>query len=232
MHSLKNAIHEWNAAREYKNSIPVIHQLTNGLPAAQLVDFVMQTEWKRFFWLIQIPSEIKWLLAQVEALKPKVVVEIGTRMGGTLFLFTKMSAPDATVVSIDFPDGHGGGYKKSRELFYRSFAQPPQQIHLIKADSHSAETLSSLQDLLKGKPIDFLFIDGDHSYEGVKMDYEMYGPLVRSGGLIAFHDNKPTAANSWSGVIPFWDELEREADTNKFFGEEDNWGGMGVVRVP
>lgn len=229
---IKSAIQEWNAAREYKRYIPVIHQLTQGLNAHALVDFVMNTEWKRFYWLIQIPSEIKWLLSQVEELKPKVVVEIGTRMGGTLFLFTKMAAHDAKVVSIDFPDGHGGGYKKSRECFYKSFAQPPQQLHLIKGDSHKPTTREALLTILNGKPIDFLFIDGDHSYEGVKLDYEMYGSLVRPGGIIAFHDNKPTSDNQWSGVIPFWEELEKQAQTSKFFGEEDSWGGMGVVNVP
>jgi len=41
---------------------------------------------------------------------------------------------------------------------------------------------------LNGEPLDFLFIDGDHTYEGVKRDFEMYSPLVRNGGIIAFHD--------------------------------------------
>lgn len=36
--------------------------------------------------------------------------------------------------------------------------------------------------------MDFLFIDGDHAYEGVKADFEMYSPLVRKGGLVALHD--------------------------------------------
>jgi len=38
---------------------------------------------------------------------------------------------------------------------------------------------------------DFLFIDGDHTYEGVEGDFEMYSPLVRRGGIIAFHDIVP-----------------------------------------
>ncbi len=36
--------------------------------------------------------------------------------------------------------------------------------------------------------IDFLFIDGDHNYEGVKKDWELYSPLLKSGSVIAFHD--------------------------------------------
>ena len=38
------------------------------------------------------------------------------------------------------------------------------------------------------QPIDLLFIDADHSYEGVSRDYKNWAPLVKSGGFIAFHD--------------------------------------------
>jgi predicted O-methyltransferase YrrM len=44
------------------------------------------------------------------------------------------------------------------------------------------------------KRLDFLFIDGDHTYEGVKQDFEMYTPLVRKGGLVAMHDIVPPPA--------------------------------------
>jgi len=48
-----------------------------------------------------------------------------------------------------------------------------------------------------------LFPDGDHSYEGVKRDFEMYSPLVRPGGIIAFHDTV-----FMDGVRRFWAELK------------------------
>lgn len=38
---------------------------------------------------------------------------------------------------------------------------------------------------------DLLFIDADHTYEGVKADHERYAPLVASGGIVAFHDASP-----------------------------------------
>jgi predicted O-methyltransferase YrrM len=59
---------------------------------------------------------------------------------------------------------------------------------LIQGDSHSIETLRKIEGILKGRKVDFLFIDADHSYEGVKKDFEMYSPLVRKGGIIAFYD--------------------------------------------
>uniref|UniRef100_A0A6H1ZVW4 Putative methyltransferase n=1 Tax=viral metagenome TaxID=1070528 RepID=A0A6H1ZVW4_9ZZZZ len=39
--------------------------------------------------------------------------------------------------------------------------------------------------------LDFVYIDGDHSYETTKKDIELYYPKVRSGGLVAGHDYKP-----------------------------------------
>jgi len=39
--------------------------------------------------------------------------------------------------------------------------------------------------------IDFLFIDGDHSVEGCKLDYELYARKINKGGFIAFHDYYP-----------------------------------------
>jgi cephalosporin hydroxylase len=228
---LKKAINEFNANREYKKYAPIIHEKTRNLSPDELIDFLFSDKWKRFFWMIQIPSEIKFLLNKVAAIKPKTVVEIGTRMGGTLFLFTKVSTHNAKVVSIDFPDGHGGGYPKSRYNFYKLFAVPPQKMELIQGDSHSADTKAKLEEILNGDKIDFLFIDGDHSFDGVKMDFDMYSPFVRPGGLIAFHDIKPTKSNEWSGVIPYWDTIKTKYKSEEFNGPEDEWGGIGIIEM-
>jgi predicted O-methyltransferase YrrM len=58
----------------------------------------------------------------------------------------------------------------------------------MRANSHESSTLDQVKRLFKGQQIDMLFIDGDHTYEGVKMDWEMYSQLVRPGGLVVFHD--------------------------------------------
>jgi hypothetical protein len=43
-------------------------------------------------------------------------------------------------------------------------------------------------------PYDFLFIDAGHTFEDVRQDHLDYAPMVRSGGIIAFHDSLPRAA--------------------------------------
>lgn len=45
-------------------------------------------------------------------------------------------------------------------------------------------------DMAKGfaEPIDFLFIDGDHSYDGVKADVDAWFPKLKPGATVVFHD--------------------------------------------
>jgi hypothetical protein len=71
--------------------------------------------------------------------------------------------------------------------------QYPLQCRLIKSflrknlfnsrDSHNIETLKKIKAIFRDKKVDFLFIDADHSYEGIKNDFEMYSLLVRKGGI-------------------------------------------------
>ncbi|MFX1395149.1 MAG: class I SAM-dependent methyltransferase, partial [Promethearchaeota archaeon] len=136
-------------------------------------------------WTSQRKSELTKFCKIVAKFCPKSVFEIGTANGGTLLLLTKLSAPDALIGSIDL----FGGIKKSyREIFFQSYATQNQEVFYIQKNSHSFSALLELKKKLKNKKIDLLFIDGDHSYDGVKKDFEMYAPLVKKNGIIAFHD--------------------------------------------
>lgn len=183
----------------------------------------------------QIQSEILGLARRVAALKPRTILEIGTARGGTLFTWTRCAAPDALLISLDLHGGKwGGGYSAWRGDIYRKFAMPGQTLHLVRGNSHETITLEQVRGLLSGALLDFLFIDGDHSYEGVKQDFQLYGPLVRPGGLAAFHDVVPNPANAGGEVYRFWAELRAEAS---FLTEEiienptQERMGIGVIRA-
>ncbi|MBT3817695.1 MAG: class I SAM-dependent methyltransferase, partial [Candidatus Magasanikbacteria bacterium] len=138
---------------------------------------------------MQVKSEIRKFLLRIGKDKPKTIVEIGTANGGTLFLLTRVAHSQAHIYSVDLPGGaFGGGYHMWRKRLYKKFAKNKQSIHLIRANSHEEKTKQRLKNKLKGKEIDVLFIDGDHSYEGVKQDFELYQDMVKSGGYIGFHD--------------------------------------------
>jgi hypothetical protein len=69
----------------------------------------------------QVREEIVKLLELVAGLRPRVVLEIGTARGGTLFLFTRAADPEAKLISIDLPGGpFGGGYPRWKVPLYKS----------------------------------------------------------------------------------------------------------------
>jgi predicted O-methyltransferase YrrM len=179
----------------------------------------------------QVLSEIKQLLEVISQNPPTRLLEIGTAGGGTFFLLSRVAAEDALLISADLPEGRfGGGYPKWRGQLIQSFARGRQQVHLLAADSHSPETLRQIQQLLKSNPLDFLLIDGDHRYEGVKADFEMYSPLVRPGGLIAFHDIVPGPSDKVGGVPQFWQELKKTHSVREFVEDWNQKGyGLGLL---
>jgi predicted O-methyltransferase YrrM len=180
----------------------------------------------------QIRSEIRSLLELLEERQPKVVVQIGTCTGGTLYLLARAAAPDALLVSVDLYHGQfGGGYSPWRSALYRSFARPGQRVELVLGDSQTEETRARIQQVVGGRPIDFLFIDGDHRYEGVAKDFELYAPLVAPDGVIAFHDITPGPESSVGGVPRFWSEVKAQHPSAREIVEDWQQGsaGIGVV---
>lgn len=174
----------------------------------QLIDFVFNRT-HSLLAPCQDRDEIRRFINIVRGMKPSVVVEIGTWGGGTLFLLARSAAPGATIVSVDLPHGaFGGGYPLVKVPLYKSFAAASQKIHLIRGDSHGAATAAKVRALLPGE-IDVLYIDGDHTYEGVRRDFELYGSLVKKGGIVAFHDIVENRDDPSCGVAAFWDGIKR-----------------------
>lgn len=180
---------------------------------------------------IQVQMEITQLLQLLALMSPRTILEIGTAQGGTLFLFTRVTNPDGVIISVDLPHGlFGGGYPSWKLPFYQSFAVHQQHLHLLRANSHSTSTLHTIQTLLQDQPLDFLFIDGDHTYEGVKTDFAMYSPLVTPGGIIAFHDIVSGPEEKVSGVPKFWQELKQHLPHQELVADWQQSGkGIGVL---
>lgn len=180
----------------------------------------------------QVRSEITSLAELVKELKPKTVLEIGTAEGGTLFLFSRLADPCAKIISIDLPGGEfGGGYPEWKTDLYKSFSSPSQKLYLLRENSHSVSTRKQVEEIIGTMPIDFLFIDGDHTYEGVKKDFEIYSPLVKEGGIIAFHDIVVHPPEKCCNVHKFWEEIKREDSEEFIENPNQKWAGIGVYRL-
>jgi cephalosporin hydroxylase len=189
----------------------------------------------------QVPSELAALLAEARELAPRTVVEIGTARGGTFCGLAWAAADDATLISVDLRHGEfGGGYPRWKEPLYRSFAHASQRVTLIQGDTHQPETLDAVNAALGGRTVDLLFIDGDHTYDGVRADFTSYSPFVSPGGIIGIHDIVPWDGSRFPGVntlvggVPeYWREL-RESHSHLELVEDWAQGGFGIglVRFP
>jgi predicted O-methyltransferase YrrM len=170
---------------------------------------------------MQKTEELSEFLDFLSNYKLKTVVEIGTAKGGTLWAFSQIAQPDARLIAID----------KNPEISMpmESYKRNGQIAIVLKEDSHSDDAIQQLSHSINGSQIDLLYIDGDHSYEGVKEDFKKYSHLVAAGGLIAFHDvfSKMEAP----GVRRFWAELRESSDVIEFRdprGGSDECG-IGVI---
>jgi len=175
---------------------------------------------------LQVKEEIIELLKILARRKPKLILEVGTARGGTLFLFARVSSPDAVIISIDLPSG----YHELKVPLYKSFAIYNQKINLIRENSHDFSTLKIVKKILEGRKLEFLFIDGDHTYEGVKKDFKIYGSLVKEGGLVAFHDIVAHPPEAGCKVNMFWNEITyayKCVEVVKDRGQK--WAGIGII---
>lgn len=183
----------------------------------------------------QIRAEIRALLEELKREPPHTVLEIGTFGGGTLFLFARVAAPEATLITVDADGGPGAGLGRlaPRALICRATAGPRQRVvPLLRTDSHQLETLAAVRLSLENRPLDFLFVDGDHSADGVRADVALYLPLLRPGGIAAFHDIVDGPTEAVGGVPAAWRELRTLHSAHEYV---DSWRqgglGIGVLRV-
>jgi predicted O-methyltransferase YrrM len=177
---------------------------------------------------MQKVRELAPLLGLLRRLKQHVVVEIGSARGGTLFAWAHIARDDALLVSVDLPGGAFGGRQERVDV--GALARRGQAVEAIRGDSHQQETFERLLSVLGGRPVDMLFIDGDHSYAGVRGDFEMYAPLVRTGGLVVIHDIIRHPPESACEVDRFWAELKAGRRTLELVDRGGSrYGGIGVV---
>jgi predicted O-methyltransferase YrrM len=176
----------------------------------------------------QMDGEILALLEEFRRRNVRRIVEIGTARGGTLFLFLRSLPASAHVVSVDLRRGEfGGGYAHWKIPLFRSMAWGGPKLTLLRGNSQTPEMRDRVLAALDGERPDFILIDGDHSYEGAKRDFELYRELVAPGGMIAFHDIVPGKREKVGGVPKLWQEL-RGGLQHRELVSDWNQGGFGI----
>lgn len=169
----------------------------------------------------QMKTEFEEVLKEYDKLNPRTIVEIGIQRGGTLYQWMKHAEPGAKIIAVDKFDTGSPIYEWADKFEH--------ELHLIRGVSQSEKTYDEVTKYANGG-IDFLFIDGDHATEMVKLDYEMYAPLVRKGGVIVMHDIARSLKDDQK-VYLFWETLDVNKREIYEFDINQQVFGTGIIYV-
>ena len=119
------------------------------------------------------------------------LAEIGVFHGVNTRAFREAMAPAGVLLAVDpFPRRFFGirGYGWARRIAHREVARSGNgRVVWIERRGEEAPALAEVQPYL---PVDFLFIDGDHSYAGLRGDWLAWKDRVAPGGIVALHDSR------------------------------------------
>lgn len=210
-----------------------LHKVMNSENIEEVLDSINKYSGRGFYdkiRLAQIEEELISLCRRVVDHKPRIIAEIGTWNGGTFYVWTRINPQAEKIISIDLPSGQfGGGYDEKRIKFFREFACDRQgtELYFIRGDSKSKETTDKLSEILRKDKIDFLYIDGDHTYEGIKKDFYIYLDFMSEKGLIGFHDIN--TFKEGYGVVKFWNEIKNNYRHEEFIRQGSKVMGNGLI---
>lgn len=155
-------------------------------------------------------------------------LEIGARHGDTFFEVMTALPKGSRGIAIDMPGGPWGqmGTNKYLDAAARDLNLRGYDISVIYGDSGAAWVSEAA---LKGGSFDAIFIDGDHSIEGVSRDWRIYGDYAP---IVGFHDIAGDGiVHRTSGPVEvplLWADLSARYETVEFIGAERGYG-IGVV---
>jgi predicted O-methyltransferase YrrM len=125
----------------------------------------------------QVKEELRDFLKLLINNDVKKILQIGLgHFGSTQFCLSLICDK---VITVEYDIKNISNYS-DREILYNQNIEK-----FIFGDSTSESVLKAVRDL---GPFDAVLIDGNHSYEYVKKDYENYKEMIKKGGIITFHD--------------------------------------------
>ena len=171
-------------------------------------------------WWQHVPIA-HWL---VEAIKPKRIVELGTHYGVSFFAFCEAAeafSPNTFAYAIDSWQGDEHASFYGEEVFIQ-VQNHWENTHKCRSTLIRSTFDDAIEYFEEGS-IDILHIDGLHTYEEVKHDFETWLPKMSSNSLILFHDINVRERDF--GVWRLWEELKAQYKTFEVL----NGHGLGML---
>ena len=172
-------------------------------------------------WVGHIPFAF-WL---IDKIRPGIFVEIGTHRGNSFLAFCQAIQTVSSGTRAYAVDTWEGDAHMAREegLFEElSSYHDPRYGHfssLVRA------TFEEARELFADGSVDLLHIDGTHTYEAVKRDFETWQSALSSRAVVLFHDTNVRRPDY--GVWKLWCELAESRPHFEFYHSY----GLGVLGV-
>lgn len=171
-------------------------------------------------------GHIPFMFCLMNYFRPRTFVELGTHYGASFFAACQAIREfdiNCTPTAVDLWSGdeHAGKYG---EKVYTSFSQ----IHLDKYNGIGRVLRKDFNDAaadFENQSLDLIHIDGLHTYEAVKNDYETWLPKASQNGVMLFHDTNVRERDF--GVWKFWNEIKDEYVSFNFTHSH----GLGVIAL-
>ena len=165
------------------------------------------------------------MITLIQVVNPKTFVELGTHNGCSFFAACQGAelrgeTDDLNFLAIDSWEGdaHSGKHKPSVLKRFEYYIEK-----YFPWAGYRRDFFENVAPDFENDSIDLLHIDGLHTYEAVKNDFETWSPKVRDGGIILFHDTHEKAGDF--GVWKLWEELKTQYTTIDF----PHYHGLGVL---
>ena len=166
------------------------------------------------------------ILSRLPKDRPLIGAEIGVWQGKTSCRLLA-ERKDLVLYMIDpwIPPNKNSSYfktgddnaRKTKEQHNKDYRRTMQKVKFAGNRAKIMRmTSQQAAERIEDKSLDFVFIDSDHSYEGVKLDTILWLPKIKIGGFIVYHDyNHPRLPGVKKAIDELFNRKEMEFDANR-----------------
>lgn len=168
--------------------------------------------------------ELELALRVVAKENPKVILEIGTAYNASLAAWAAVCKPDLAIGMDPLTLPKTPEQQKSFDNLVETY-----DLKIIPYTSRLPEAHRQLDELLKGRKVDFLFIDGEHRYDDVRYDFYEYLKYMNKPSIVGLHDIYYSDQTFDSGAQAsfLWDRLKKKYDYDEFHYHSSM--GIGIL---